>query len=122
VTPGSREAVEAEFKQLLAELAQQSGTRIEAKFEVQGDAFTVTPTDPLVSAFQAAYNALTGQMLPFGGKPFVDDGNSFAGLAGVPALTHGPAATGAHTLHEQVALAELVRVAQVYALTAIGYC
>jgi acetylornithine deacetylase/succinyl-diaminopimelate desuccinylase-like protein len=122
VTPGSRETVEAEFNRLLAELAQQSGTHIEARFEVQGDAFAIAPTDPLVTAFQSAYTTLTGQELPLGGKPFVDDGNTFAALAGIPALTHGPAATGAHTLHEQVSLAELVRVAQVYALTAIAYC
>jgi len=52
----------------------------------------------------------------------VDDGNTFASVAGIPALTHGPAARGAHTLEECVPLGELVRVAQVYALTAAAYC
>jgi acetylornithine deacetylase/succinyl-diaminopimelate desuccinylase-like protein len=122
ITPGSSEAVQAEFKQVLADLAQSSGTQIEANLTIQGDAFQIEPTNPLVTAFQAAYRAIRGAPLPLGGKPFVDDGNTFAALAGIPPLTHGPDATGAHTLHERVPVAELVRVAQVYALTAIGYC
>ncbi len=122
VTPGTIEAVETEFSQLLAELAQRTGTTIEHDFDVQGDAFRIAPDDPLVGAFQAAYADCTGAPLPLGRKPFVDDGNSFARLAGIPALTHGPAATGAHTLNEEVAVAELVRVARVYALTAVSYC
>ena len=122
VTPGRTEAVKAEFQQLLDELAQASGTEIEADFEVPGDAFRIDEGDPLVSAFQAAYAAITGGPLALGNKPFVDDGNLFIGLAGIPALTHGPNATGAHTLNEAAPITELVRVAQTYALTAIGYC
>ena len=91
-------------------------------FTVQADAFQIAPDDPLVSAFQGAHTAISGHPLPVGGKPFVDDGNAFAAHAAIPALTHGPNATGAHTLQEEVPVAELVRVAQVYALTAIGYC
>ena len=41
---------------------------------------------------------------------------------GVPALTHGPLARGAHTTRETVSLDELVRVARVYTLTAVAYC
>ena len=39
-----------------------------------------------------------------------------------PALTHGPAATDAYTADEQVPVAELLRVARVYARTALAYC
>jgi len=122
VTPGSSAQVEADLRGLLAELAAKSGTTIAADFTVQADAFRIEPTDPLISAFQAAHAAVTGATLPLGAKPFVDDGNAFAAWAGIPPLTHGPNATGAHTLQEQVPVSELVRVAQVYALTAIGYC
>ena len=34
-------------------------------------------------------------------------------------VTYG---TGAHTVHEACPVAELVRVAQVYALTALSFC
>jgi acetylornithine deacetylase/succinyl-diaminopimelate desuccinylase-like protein len=122
VTPGTIDAVQAEFDGLVKDLAKRTGTDIEHDFEVQGDAFRIALDDPLVGAFQQAYTGCTGAPLPLGRKPFVDDGNSFAHLAGIPALTHGPAATGAHTLNEEVSVAELVRVARVYALTAISYC
>jgi len=114
--------VRAEFEALLAELARDTGTEVECDFSISGDAFAIDPADLLVAAFQQAHQTATGAALPLGGKPFMDDGNTFAALAGIPALTHGPAATGAHTLDERVSLAELVRVAQVYALTALAYC
>jgi acetylornithine deacetylase/succinyl-diaminopimelate desuccinylase-like protein len=122
VTPGSATQVRKEFEQLLATLAEESGTQISAEFDLQGEAFSIDPNHPIVTAFQAAYMAITGSPLPFGSKPFVDDGNTYAGVGGIPALTHGPNAQGAHTLNESVPVAELVRVAQVYALTAIGFC
>ena len=46
----------------------------------------------------------------------------FLWLPGLRPLTHGPCATGAHTTDEQVPVAELVRVAKVYALTARAFC
>jgi acetylornithine deacetylase len=122
VTPGSAGQVRAEFETMLAELAQASGTQITTEFDLQGEAFQIDAHHPIVTAFQAAYTAITGAALPLGAKPFVDDGNTFAGVGGIPTLTHGPDAKGAHTVNEAVPVAELVRVAQVYALTAIGFC
>ena len=121
VTPGDTEHVLAQFTALLDAVAARTGTDIRAQLEVRGDAFALDEQHPLVVAFQAAHEAVTGRALPTGDKPFVDDGNQFAGFA-IPAITHGPGGTGAHTLHESVPLAELVRVAQVYALTAIAFC
>ena len=122
VTPNTFEEIKLEFNQILEELAETSCTSIKVDFEVQGDAFSISPDDPIIAALQNAHQAVTGNTLPFGNKPFVDDGNSFSAVANIPALTHGPNATGAHTLKECVPVAELVRVAQVYALTAAGYC
>ena len=122
VTPGRTGAVEAGFRALVDELALASGTSASVDFQVQGDAFRVSREDAIVSAFQTAYTAVSGGELPFGGKPFVDDGNTYAALAGIPALTHGPDGKGAHTLSEAVEVDELVRVARVYAMTAVAYC
>jgi acetylornithine deacetylase/succinyl-diaminopimelate desuccinylase-like protein len=122
VTPGQAQAVHDELRALASELAHTSGTHIALDLELQGEAFQIEPSHPMVTAFQAAYAAIAGGELPPGNKPFVDDGNTYSGIGGIPALTHGPAATGAHTLNEAVPVAELVRVAQVYALTAIGFC
>ncbi len=122
VTPDRTGVVEREFRALVDELALESGTSVTVEFHVQGDAFRISPEDAVVNAFQAAHAAVSGRELPLGGKPFVDDGNAYAALAGIPALTHGPDARGAHTLSESVAVDELVRVARVYAMTAVEYC
>ena len=122
VEPGTKATVAAGFRQLLDELEASTRTRIRSEFRVQGDAFRIDPENLIVAAFQGAHRAVAGSSLPLGGKPFVDDGNLFFAAAGISPLTHGPAATGAHTLNECVPVAELVRVAQVYALTAVAYC
>ncbi|MEM7030321.1 MAG: M20/M25/M40 family metallo-hydrolase [Chloroflexota bacterium] len=122
ITPGQTEQVTTELQQMLADLAGETGTEIDLEISVQGDAFQLEVDNPIVEAFQAAHTAVTGTPLPVGAKPFVDDGHAYAALANIPPLTHGPDATGAHTLNEQVPVSELVRVAQVYALTAIGFC
>jgi acetylornithine deacetylase/succinyl-diaminopimelate desuccinylase-like protein len=121
--PGTdRAAVEAEFRGRVEALARDRGVSAATRFTFIRDAFRLDEGDPLVTAFRAGYAAVTGRPLPAGPKPFVDDGNSFGGLAGVPAITHGPRAGGQHTVNEWVEIDDLVRVATVYALTAAAYC
>jgi acetylornithine deacetylase/succinyl-diaminopimelate desuccinylase-like protein len=121
--PGtSRAEVEREFRDLLAELGRDTGTEVTAEFRFIRDAFRLDEADPLVAAFQGAYAAVSGGPLAVGPKPFVDDGNSFWGLRGAPAITHGPRAGGQHTVNEWVEIDDLVRVARLYALTAVRYC
>jgi acetylornithine deacetylase/succinyl-diaminopimelate desuccinylase-like protein len=115
-----RQKVEDDFRNLLAELERQTGTTITTDFHFIRDAFQLEDT-PLTTAFQEACRALTGDVLPLGAKPFVDDGNSFWALAHVPAITHGPCAGGQHTVNEWASIDDLVRVAALYALTAVAY-
>ena len=122
IPPGDGAAVREEFSQLLAEVAAATGTQIDVEYTEQGGAYQIDADSHLVHAFQQAHTAVAGSPLPLGAKPFVDDGNIYASLGGIPALTHGPAATGAHTLNEAVPVEELVRVAKVYALTAVAFC
>ena len=121
--PGTTvESVREQFESALAEVAAETGTMIEADFRVSRDAYEIDQADPLFRSFQAAVSGVSGEELPVGAKPFVDDGNAFVALGGVPAITHGPAALGAHTVNEECPVSELVRVAAVYALTAIAFC
>ena len=123
VAAGSGPKAKRELEELLAALAVESGTRVNlVDWVVPGDAFTVDEQSPLFAAFQGAHEAVTGNVLKVGAKPFIDDGNGFMNVGGVQALTHGPCATGAHTLDEEVPVAELLRVAKVYALTAADFC
>jgi acetylornithine deacetylase/succinyl-diaminopimelate desuccinylase-like protein len=121
--PGTDRAdVERAFRDVVATVARQTGTAVAVEFSMIRDAFRLDEADPVVLAFQQAYRAVSGKPLPTGPKPFMDDGNSFWGLRGVPAVTHGPRAGGQHTVNEWVSVDDLVRVAHVYALTAVAYC
>ena len=121
--PGADSAeVQASFLKLLDSTVAGRGVRVECKFQAVREAFQLDPDGPFATAFQSASRAVMGFPLPLGGKPFVDDGNSFTTRGGVPAITHGPAAHGAHTLKEWVPVDELERVAVVYATTAIAFC
>ena len=107
---------------MLLELAQETRTTADVEFTFIRDAFMLDPGDALVTSFQQAYAAIGGEPLRTGPKPFVDDGNSFWGIAHVPAITHGPQAGGQHTVNEWVSIDDLIRVAHLYALTAVDYC
>jgi acetylornithine deacetylase/succinyl-diaminopimelate desuccinylase-like protein len=121
--PGTTQTeAEVEFRALLTEVANASGATVDVTFIPIREAFALDQSDPLVSAFQQAHEAISGWRLPIGAKPFCDDGNSFWALAKAPAITHGPEAGGAHTLKEWVSIPDLMRVAVVYALTAVLYC
>jgi acetylornithine deacetylase/succinyl-diaminopimelate desuccinylase-like protein len=123
VEPGSGPEARREFDAIIEQLAAESGTRIRVvDWNVPGDAFRVDQQGSLIAAFQAAHERVAGAPLKLGGKPFIDDGNAFMAEAGIQALTHGPCAVGAHTLDERVPVDELVRVARVYALTALEFC
>jgi acetylornithine deacetylase/succinyl-diaminopimelate desuccinylase-like protein len=121
--PGTRFAdADAEFRAACAALAADTGTTVEVETRLMKDAFRLDTAHPFVGVFQSAYAALVGEQLPVGGKPFIDDGNSFWAHAGIPAITHGPTAGGAHTTAEWVNVDDLVRVARLYALTATTFC
>ncbi|MBQ18031.1 MAG: hypothetical protein CMJ65_12995 [Planctomycetaceae bacterium] len=115
-------SVQEQFETVLATVAGETGTSIEADFRISRDAYEIDQEHALFRSFQAAVGGVGGEELPVGAKPFVDDGNAFVALAGVPAITHGPRALGAHTVNEECPVAELVRVAAVYALTAVAFC
>jgi acetylornithine deacetylase/succinyl-diaminopimelate desuccinylase-like protein len=121
--PGTcRSDVEGELRSVFDETARTTSTSIAVEFVPIRDAFMLKQDDTFVSCFQQAHTAMAGKPLPIGAKPFCDDGNSFWSLAHVPAITHGPTASGAHTLNEWVSIDDLVRVAGLYALTAAMYC
>jgi acetylornithine deacetylase/succinyl-diaminopimelate desuccinylase-like protein len=114
--------VESELRALLRQLELDTGTKIECDWFFIRDAFDIDPSCGLVGAFQGCYEAVSGKLLPIGPKPFVDDGNSFGSVGKVPAITHGPRAGGQHTISEWVEVDDLVRVALLYAATAVVYC
>jgi acetylornithine deacetylase/succinyl-diaminopimelate desuccinylase-like protein len=122
--PGTKhEAVKQQFLDLLKQVEQACpGITATGEFHFVRDAFQLDQEHTVVSNFQDVCTNVMGEPLPIGCKPFVDDGNTFSALKNIPAITHGPNAKGAHTVNEEVPIAELERVALVYALTAISFC
>jgi acetylornithine deacetylase/succinyl-diaminopimelate desuccinylase-like protein len=116
------DAVARDFRARLDRLAADTGTAVDVRWMLIRDAFAIDPEGRLVEAFQRCYKAISGAPLTRGPKPFVDDGNSFTAIGGVPAITHGPRAGGQHTVDEWVDIDDLVRVALLYAATATVYC
>ena len=116
------EHVQGQLEHLLADVADSHQVTADTTIHFVRDGYRLDTSHPVVTAFQDAARRVMGQPLPEGCKPFIDDGNTFAAIAGIPAITHGPDARGAHTTQEEVPLAELERVAMVYALTAAGFC
>ncbi len=107
---------------MAANLAAETRTTIDAAFLLIRDAFELDVDSELAVSFQEAYAAATGAKLPVGAKPFADDGSCFWQKRGIAAITHGPEAGGAHTTSEWVNIDDLMRVAVVYAATAVGFC
>lgn len=122
--PGvSRQDVEQEFRGLVQQVANRTKTMIDVEWFPVRDGFKLDRNDPFVGIFQEAHAAASGgRTLPYGAKPFCDDCNTFWELGKIPGITHGPTASGAHTLNEWVSIDDLVRVAHVYALTAVSFC
>ncbi len=122
VTPGSVDRIRDELGSIIDTVACETGTTAQWHLEVPGDAFQIDPAEPVLTCLQSACRQVSGSELPLGGKPFVDDGNKYSAMAGIPALTHGPDALGAHTTQESVPVSELTRIARVYAQTAASFC
>jgi len=114
--------VESEFRAIVASLASDRGINISCEWLMIRDGFHLDLDHEFVTDFQTCHERISGQPLLAGPKPFVDDGNSFWSLAKIPAITHGPKAGGQHTVSEWVEIDDLVRVARLYAATAVRYC
>jgi acetylornithine deacetylase/succinyl-diaminopimelate desuccinylase-like protein len=112
--PGNTlEAVEREYRELLAVVAAETGCAIELDLRLVRDAYEIDPEHELLQALQESYLEVTGKRLEPVGMKVVADGATFA-AAGIPTVYHGPVGSGAHADVEFMPVAELVRAAEVY--------
>jgi acetylornithine deacetylase/succinyl-diaminopimelate desuccinylase-like protein len=112
--PGNTlEAVDAEYRALLAPLAAETGCEIELDLKLVRGAYEIDPEHPLLLALQESYREVTGKSLDPVGLKVVADGALFA-AAGIPTVYHGPVGSGAHADVEFMPVDELVRAAEVY--------
>ena len=111
----------AELQALAAQVERETGAQVALNLIPVRDGFQVVAEEPLVIALRRAYLQVTGRELPLVGSRMVGDAAIFIKEGKVPALYHGPGGTGAHADLESVAVADLVRAAKVYILTALDY-
>ncbi len=112
--PGNTlEAVDAEYRELLAGVAAETGCRIDLDLKLVRGAYEIDGDHELLGALESAYEEVTGRRLERVGVKVVADGAVFAG-AGIPTVYHGPVGSGAHADVEFMPVDELVRAANVY--------
>jgi acetylornithine deacetylase/succinyl-diaminopimelate desuccinylase-like protein len=112
--PGNTlEAVDREYRALLAPVAAETGCEIDLDLKLVRGAYEIDPAHPLLLALQASYRDVTGKSLEPVGIKVVADGALFA-AAGIPTVYHGPVGSGAHADVEFMTVDELVRAAEVY--------
>src|SRR5436190_1368346 len=94
--PGnSLAAVEAEYRALLAGVAEETGCEIELDLRLVRGEYGIDPEHELVRALRAAHEEVTGSSLEPIGLKVVADGALFS-AAGIPTVYQGPVGSGAH--------------------------
>jgi acetylornithine deacetylase/succinyl-diaminopimelate desuccinylase-like protein len=111
----------AELRAMAAQVERETGAQVALNLIPVRDGFRVAENEALVVALRGVYREVTGRELPLVGSRMVGDAAIFTKEGKVPALYHGPGGTGAHADLESVPIAELVRAAKVYVLTALEY-
>jgi acetylornithine deacetylase/succinyl-diaminopimelate desuccinylase-like protein len=127
-TGRSAETVRADLADLGERVAQAAaaagvpGLRCTAALDGAREPFE-TPSDaPLVGALRWASERVAGRPPDEVGLAIVGDASLYANELGIPTAYYGPAYETAHSDAERLAVAQLVHVARVYALTALDYC
>jgi len=105
---------EAELRALLADLPLPEGITLDPRFTLVRPSYALSPDEPLVRAFQAAYQSVHDRPLPLAGAKAVCDVPIFVREAGIPCVGHGPANHGAHGEPEYVLVDDLAACCRVY--------
>ena len=112
--PGNTlEAVEREYRELLAGVAAETGCEIQLDLKLVRGAYEIELDNPLLLALQESYLEVTGKTLEPVGMKVVADAAIFH-AAGIPCVYHGPVGSGAHADVEFITVGELVRATEVY--------
>ena len=117
----SFDEVKAELEGLARRVEAETGAGVRVDFTKTRDGFRLAEDAAIVAALRAAYAEVAGRELPLQGWRSVADAPIFEKEGGVPAVYHSPGGEGAHADLESVRIADLVRAARVYLLTAVNF-
>ena len=119
--PGcSLDEIRAEFAQLAHRLQAESGAEVDVWLDgIEG--YRVDENDKLAKSLLRSHQQVTGEKLPLAGTRAAANVPHFVHLAHVPALYYGASYLTAHSDHERVELAQVVRAAKVYIHAILAY-
>ncbi len=119
--PGCRlDEIRAEFAQLAGRLQAESGAEVDVWLDgIEG--YRVDENEKLAKALLRSHQQVTGARLPLAGTRAAANVPHFVHLAHVPALYYGASYLTAHSDHERVELAQVVRAAKVYIHAILAY-
>lgn len=113
--------IRAEFDELLKTVVLPDGITLEHELVLVGEAFSMSPAEAVVAAYQDAYQRVTGAACPPGGISAVTDANRLVPLGHVPAILCGFDNEHAHADHEFVRLDRVHEGCRIALLTVINY-
>jgi len=111
-----------ELRDLAEPYARAGGLALEVKMEHEREPFETPVNDPAVLATAQAHQLVNGTAAEYVGMRIVGDANLYVAGSGVPTYYYGPSNETAHADLEWVSVERILQSAQVYALTAMGYC
>lgn len=119
--PGCRlDEIRAEFAQLAGRLQAETGAEVDVWLDgIEG--YRVDENEKLAKALLRSHQQVTGEKLPLAGTRAAANVPHFVHLAHVPALYYGASYLTAHSDHERVELAQVVRAAKVYIHAILAY-
>ena len=119
--PGcSLEEIREEFEGLAARVQGESGAEVEVWLDgIEG--YRVDEKERLAEVLRRGHQQVTGAELPLAGTRAAANVPHFVHLAHVPALYYGASYRTAHSDHERVELAQVVRATKVYIHAILAY-
>ena len=119
--PGcSLEEIREEFEGLAARVQGESGAEVEVWLDgIEG--YRVDEKERLAKVLRSGHQQVTGAELPLAGTRAAANVPHFVHLAHVPALYYGASYLTAHSDHERVELAQVVRATKVYIHAILAY-
>ena len=114
------EEIQQEFDQLAARVAEECGAQVDVWLDgVPG--YQIDENEPLAQVIRQSHLQVTGQELPLEGTRAAANVPHFVHWGNVPALYYGASYLTAHSDHERVELAQVVRATKVYIHSILAY-
>jgi len=119
--PGeTKESVIRDMEELIDSLGLEAEVKVEIKLPYYAS-YEIDRKEPLVKAFEEAYEEVMGAKPCFEYSSSITDANTFMGEGGIPCIHLGPFPGGPHQKNEYTLLDSLPPVSRVYALMAAKF-